>query len=82
MNFFLIGAGFGELLPLVGAVQIAPQTSHLCRDLKSTILLCYDLKNMKFRQEVTVCQCEVVSIEKTSCGLWDVAGFVRVDLVR
>lgn len=32
-------AGFGELLPLVGAVQVPQQPSHLCRDLKSSVFL-------------------------------------------
>lgn len=32
-------AGFGELLPLIGAVQVPQQPSHLWRNLKSSVFL-------------------------------------------
>lgn len=37
-------AGAGELLPLVGTVQVSPHSYHLYGDLKATILLGYNLR--------------------------------------
>lgn len=41
-------AGVGELLPLVGTVEIPPDPRHLRRDLKAAVLLGYDLERHEF----------------------------------
>lgn len=50
LNLPLSRTGAGELLSLVGTVQIPPHAGHLPRNLKATIFLCYNLRK---RQKIT-----------------------------
>lgn len=47
LDLLLSRAGTGELFPLVGAVQIFPDSSHLSWDLEATVLLSYNLQKIK-----------------------------------
>lgn len=45
LNLLVAGACVGELLTLVGIVQVPPDARHVFRDLKASVLLCHHLQS-------------------------------------
>lgn len=44
LDLLVAGACVGELLALVGIVQVSPDARHIFRDFKASVLLCHHLQ--------------------------------------
>ncbi len=58
LNLIFTGTGVGELLALVGIVQVPPDGRHVFRDLKASVLLCHHLQAKK-KKNIGISSCSV-----------------------